>query len=39
MEAKENLGRAGAFVLTLGVSLIAGVEWLASGSKHVAMKM
>jgi phospholipid/cholesterol/gamma-HCH transport system substrate-binding protein len=31
MEAKVNLGLVGAFVLTLGAALIAGVLWLASG--------
>jgi phospholipid/cholesterol/gamma-HCH transport system substrate-binding protein len=31
MESKVNLGLVGAFVLTLGAALIAGVLWLASG--------
>jgi phospholipid/cholesterol/gamma-HCH transport system substrate-binding protein len=31
METKVNLGLVGAFVLSLGAALIAGVLWLASG--------
>lgn len=31
METKVNLGLVGAFVLALGVALLAGVLWLASG--------